>query len=447
MANTQPGYSYYNAAGQYVTNNANGVPQPAKGGSPQPPTPKKKVGNTKSGLSADLLWHPHLPSIAPALNGAMDTAYNVADSLNKSANSIDENTAAFTKPILGSISNLNDSFNKGLDNLTGLDNSMQKWFNGASKSIYDNIHVSSYIAGPIGALDGVVRDPLNPDTWSAMATSIMEKVSPGYAKKLNASMEKLHFDKLKKAPGLLFSSIKHLVKAIDNILAVPIALVSTIYYGIINYIRKIGKLINDAIQGFQELLFSFLDSIIPIGQILQLLQDISTLAGQIGGLASVFGGTTVLTGITTQLQSITTTITNAVTNPVYFVTQFLPGNVNQAISNAETFLTNPASIINKLLPQNIQEILSRVQDITGFGFNGNNSYNFAAVLKGDQPGIVESLLNKYTAQYKLLSPLVTKSGSPSPESQPALLQAGVYDKLNMVKFQPTPNPYAFHPKP
>lgn len=386
-------------------------------------------------------------SLSGTIGNASDNVYNSAAKLNSSASTFDKDTAAFAKSFVPTIDNINNFFNNVDTDIDGINSKVNEFYG----SILTTVHAqtsgfSSHVGAIIGGLDGVVRDPLNPKNLSNMATAIMESVSPGSSKTLNNSMQNLHLDKLSKAPSLLFSSIQHLARAIDNILAIPIAFMSSIYNGLINLMRKIGKLINDLVQGFQQFILDFLDDLTGgvLKQVQQLLSDIGALAGQIQGIASVFGGVNNISQYTLQVNTFTTQINSAISNPLDTVIQYLPTNVSNGASQIIYTLDNPQTLINQFLPPQLSQLFAKVSLVTGYGFNGNMGYGFASVLQGLQGGVISGILDKFAAQYNILGPLLGQGAQPQPKNYTPQTDNG-YKYGHRYSFTPNPEPYAAAP--
>lgn len=382
----------------------------------------------------------------PKIQKSLATAiFDSAQTVSNAAGAFDRNTAAYAKSFLPALQTV-DNFFASADTTT---NNINKDVNNLYKSVLETVKketngFSEHVGAILGGLDGIARDPLNPKNLSNMATTIMERVSPGSSQKLNNSMQNLQLDKLSKAPALLFSSIHRLARGIDNLLSIPIAFISSIYNGLINLMKRIGKLMNDLIQGFQDFLLSFLDSIIPIKQVMQLLNDIGTLAGQIQGIASVFQGVNVVSGYALQLNTFTTQINQALANPLDTVINYLPANITNSYSQIIYNAQNPQTIINQALPPQLSQIFAKVSSITGYGFNGNMGYGVASVLQGMQGGVITNILNNFAAQYKILGPLLAGGTPIEPESYQPETDNG-YAYGNRYAFKPDTEPYSVTP--
>jgi hypothetical protein len=377
-------------------------------------------------------------TLGTALSGATDSIYNTAASLNAGAVKIDKDTIYMSKGFEPILNNMDASFGAVQGSLKNLSEDIDAGFKSLSDSMYKSLSgFSVHTSAILGALDGVVKDPLNPDNIGNVISSLMETASPGSSQKLNGTFQKLNLDKISKAPGLLMGSVNHLITAIDNVLAIPIAFVSEIYYGLMAIIKQIGDLINQLMESVVNLLFDFLDSLIPIKQIMGFLQDVGNLAAQIGGIASVFGGVNAVTEFALQVTTFTTQVNSILGNPMNLVSSFIPNDVNQYLFA----LQNPQTIIDQFLPPQLSQALAKVSLITGYGFNGNMGYGFQSVLQGVQGGVIRGLATNFASQYGVLGPLVAGKALSTPQSYTPVLVAGKYVQGDVPYFVPN-TPYA-----
>jgi len=356
-------------------------------------------------------------SLTGAINSGANQIFDAAQSLDKAAGTWDKNTAAYAKSFIPSLEQLNKAFGSASGTLAGVNTSVNEFYAKALNSVREETKgFSTHLDAIVGGMDGIVKDPLNPKNLSNMATAILNAVSPGSASKVNQSMQNLQLDKLAKAPSLLFSGLQRLAKTIDNILSVPVAFASQIYFGLMGLIKQVGTLLNNLIQGFQQFIFDFLDQIIPLKEILQLLEDIGSLAGQIQGIASIFGGANIVSGFALQINTFTTQINSVLANPIDTVIGALPTDISKGYSDIMYNLQNPQNFINQFLPPELSQIFSKLSQITVYGFNGNMGYNFASILQGMQGGVINGVLTNFAAQYKILGPLLGGSNYEPPIS-------------------------------
>jgi hypothetical protein len=171
-------------------------------------------------------------------------------------------------------------------------------------------------------------------------------------------------------------------------------------------------------------LMDFIDSIIPINSILGLLSSISQIAGQIGNIAG-FLNISAITNITSQITGFTDQFTNALNNPLKFVSSLLPANISSALDdilNPENFIKGllpkqiqgfvdsaktPQSLVRDLLPPNLRDGFDRVSQMSGFGYQGNAGWGFKKALDGTQGTALSNIMENYKDKLGVLGPLLT----------------------------------------
>jgi hypothetical protein len=356
-----------------------------------------------------LFWLPSRigNSLGKAVGGANKSFYNLASDFNSATGTWDDSTAAWAKTFVLDLENVNRYFSDLASLGPNIETSVNRFYVRALNSVRKQVGTfSDHAAATVTDLSLVARNPLDFQVVSNAAARIMNRVSPGSSNNLNQTIQNLHLDKLAKAPSLLFSGLQRLARAIDNVLSIPIAFVSSVYYGVMAFIRQIGTTLNNLLQGFQKFIFNFLDEIIPLTEILQLLNDIGTLAGQIQGIASVFSGVNVVSGFALQINTFTNQINSIVTNPLDTAIGALPTDISRGFSEIMNGLQNPQSLINQFLPPELSQLFSKITLITGYGFNGNMGYSFAGLLNNARGGVINSILTDFAAQYKILGPLL-----------------------------------------
>lgn len=282
--------------------------------------------------------------------------------------------------------------------------------------------VSDFMGSTLGTLTGVLKDPLSTNGLGNVATNLLNNVSPGFGDKVNGSITNLNLQNLVNLPTQIFSSIDHLITAVDNILAIPLSLLAEVYYGYMEIMKSISKLISNLMNAFTEFIMDFLDSIIPVKQILALLNQVQILANQIGGIATTFLGANQITGFANQVIDFSRQIGGVLNNPLDLVVSVLPQEVNQFINTLQT----PQQFINNILPPQLSQAFGTITSMTGFGFNGNMGFGFQSVLEGLQGGAIRSILSQFAAQYNVLAPLLGGIGNSRPESYAPNLIGGRY---------------------
>jgi hypothetical protein len=291
--------------------------------------------------------------------------------------------------------------------------------------------VSSFIGSTLYTLTGVMKDPVGaaldlPNTIGSM----MDRVNPGFKARYIASYRKNNIDKLTEMPGQMFGSAQQLIRAVDNILAVPVNLISDIYYGFMDLIGQINDFINGLFESLQKFFNLMIDGLFP--GLTDFLTQLADFANQIGGIAQIFSGSSQILGFTNQIIQGANLINGVIQDPVGFAFQYAPPEVSTVLN----YLQNPQNIINQFLPPQLSEAFATIQNITGFGFNGNMGYGLQSVLEGFQGGVLTSILQGFATQFSILAPLFGNG---------ELLLPGGYSNELEVRTAPDGTPYNVDP--
>lgn len=329
---------------------------------------------------------------------------------------VDRSGYAYAKSyekFLGPLGQQITNINTGLDRVnTTITNSLSKYSDQIRLALEP---ISDFIGSTLGTLTGILKDPLGTNGLGNVITNLLNNVSPGYGNQINGTITNLNLQALANFPKQLFSSVDHLITAVDNILAIPLNMLAQVYYGYMEIMKNISKLLSNLMNGFQEFIFNFLDSIIPIQSILDLLSQVSTLANQIGGIATTFLGANQITGFANQVINFSSQIGTILNSPLDFAFSVLPQEINQQVSQVLYNVQNPQQIINQFLPPELSQSFAKISSMTGFGFNGNMGFGFQSVLQGLQGGVIRSVLTNYAAQYNVLAPLLAGTGNNQPK--------------------------------
>jgi len=269
--------------------------------------------------------------------------------------------------------------------------------------------VSSFVGSTLYTLTGVMKNPLGsvfdlPNTVSSM----MNQVNPSLAANFTATYKKHNIDKLAEMPGMLFGNIQQIVKAIDGVLAVPIGLITDVYRGFMDLMGQINDFINGVFEALTKAFQNLVTQLVP--GLPQFLNQITVFANQIGGISQIFSGSNQILGFTNQLIQGANMLNGFIQNPLDVVFSYTPPELSQGLY----ILQNPQQLINNFLPPQLSEVFSKIQSVTGFGFNGNMGFGLQSVLEGLQGGVLSSILEGFATQFSILSPLFTGQSVPPP---------------------------------
>jgi hypothetical protein len=263
--------------------------------------------------------------------------------------------------------------------------------------------VSSFMGSTLGTLTGILQDPVGsaravPNTLSAM----MNKTNPELAAKFEAMFKKHNVDKLAELPQLIFGSVNHVVQTIDKTIAVPLNIVTDIYYGVMDIMKQINDLVSKAFELLRIFLANIIRSVLP--GILEFLTAVADFANQISGIASIFSGFEKITTFATSIQTYANKFNGIIRDPVtYVLANYSPPQLRSALYTLE----NPQELIKNLVPQSVIDFYSKISRITGVGFNGNMGYGLQAVLEAQRGGVLSNVMQSFATQFPILAPLYT----------------------------------------
>lgn len=266
--------------------------------------------------------------------------------------------------------------------------------------------VSSFLGEVLGTLTGIAQDPLGSVALLPRSiAALVEKVNPQFAAKLEGTFKKYKMDSLANLPGQIVGSIRNILTLVDAVLSLPVIILQDIYQGLM----ELMDFVSDLVDSFMSFIYNFffgpdgiLNNILPIGQILAFVEEVSALAGEIGGIAGAFLGSNPVTGVTNLVQNYSNQVGSFLQNPFDALFAYAPPQVSQALY----LIRNPQQMINSILPPQLSQLFAQVSSATGFGFNGNMGYGFASVLNGLRGGVLSSILTNFSAQYPILTPLL-----------------------------------------
>lgn len=269
--------------------------------------------------------------------------------------------------------------------------------------------VSSFIGSTLGTLTGLMGNPIGgtlnlPNTVGYM----MDRLNPSLKAKFQATYAKYNIDKLAEMPNQLFGSAQMLAKSVDKILSLPIGIISDIYKGYMDLMGQINDFVNSMFEILQTFFNSLLDNLFP--GLTDFLNQLTAFANQIGGIAQIFGASTQVLGFTNQIIQGANQLNSFIQNPFDLVFAYAPEQLTQGLYS----LQNPQQLINQYLPPQLSEYFSKIESITGFGFNGNMGFGLESVLQGFQNGVLSGILQGFATQFSILAPLFSGASAPGP---------------------------------
>lgn len=285
----------------------------------------------------------------------------------------------------------------------------------ANQAISDTLKpISSFMGATLYSLTNVMKDPLGAITdLPNTIRPLLDAISPTLYSKFVGSYKNFNLGKIFEIPGQIVGSIQSFIGLVDQILAIPIQLISDLYAGLMEIMAAISDAINSIFDFIQQFLINIIDNLFP--GLTDFLTQLTAFAGQIGGIANLFLGVNQITAFTNNLINFSNLLNGVIQNPLDFAFSLLPPSFNQGLY----LIQNPQQIVNNLLGQipGLNNFLGNISQITGFGLNGNMGYGLQSVLQGLQGGVLSGILNGFATQFSILAPLF--SGLPTAGPQGA----------------------------
>jgi hypothetical protein len=292
---------------------------------------------------------------------------------------------------------------------------------GDIRGIKDSINqelqpVSSFVGSTLGTLTNVLQNPLGaPEAIGRAIGKMVDDSNPGFMDKLDATLKKYKVDELQHLPSQILGGIKSLASTLDAILSVPLALAADIYNGVMQLIQEMSDLLNSVTGAIMDLIFGpkgLLDSLVPIGPLLEFLSTVSEVVSIAGPILGSFSGLTAVTSVVGEIGSVSSLAQGALSNPLSLASAYLPPGASMAVGA----FRNPQMLLSQLIPPSINQQLGKIGSLPGLGFVGNLGYSLGGTLQSLQGGIISNIVDQYTSQLGILGPLLHQQSTGNPVS-------------------------------
>ena len=314
--------------------------------------------------------------------------------------SVAKSTASASASIAGGISQAGDAIAGSIGKFS---DSLDKVFE----------PVSSTLGQMLGTLTNVLQNPLGaPFAIGEALVSVVDKISPNFANKLDATFKKYKAEDLMNIPSQVYGSIRNLAGIADAILSLPFAILEDIYQGLMEIMQELADFLDTIMSAIFELLFEFLDSILPITELLEFLSVCGEALSLVGGITGMFSGLTQVTSVVQSGLSYISQAQSTLSNPQQLLTAYLPSGVTSAISS----IRNPQQLLDQLIPGEIMGQLQNIGSAAGLGFSSNLGYGLEGVFAAAKKGFVTSILDEFESQAGILKPLLGQGQNTNPLS-------------------------------
>jgi len=377
-------------------------------------------GSTKRGF-----FEKALGSVSGTATRALTGANQTAGSINEELGKFNEWMILQTRNLAKTSSFLSEGINDATSGITGsiaglsegITSEIQSWKQEMNEALKP---VSTSIGSAVGTLESVVRDPLGaPQMLSNGMMYVLDKISPRFANEVEGAFKGIELENLANLPGQMMGSLRSLTLAADALLSVPFTIISDIYNGLLDIMEEIANLIDSVVSAIFDFFFGpggLLDSILPISEILSLLEAIGELANFVGGIAQLAGGFNVVTNITGQITGAVSDISSIIQNPLQLAQSYIPGfnQATGAIGQVTGALRNPEQFI----PASVKGQIDKISSIPGLGFVSNFGTSIGDTLEGLKGGVLTKAFDEYAKQIPIIAPLLNQQ--PGADQQAAV---------------------------
>ena len=280
--------------------------------------------------------------------------------------------------------------------------------------------ISSAVGSSVDTATAIVRNPLGaPFILANSMVSIIDKISPEFANKLDSQFKSVNVKNLENLPSKMMGSIKHLAFAADALLSVPFEIMSDLYNGLLDIMEAMADVIDGIVSAAIQLIlnntiYAILDSVL-LEEIMTFLNEVGELASFVGDIANLAGGFSMITDITSQVTSYSDGLSDALSDPLQLASSYFP-QLQQGlgfVGEITDTLRDPENLLKQYLPPQIGEQMKKISQLPGLGFVGDRGYGVGGILETLSDGVFTKAINNFSNQSPVLNGLFNKTSEPS----------------------------------
>ena len=356
------------------------------------------------------------PNLANYISSVFGVAVNGANSAAGAINAASGTLDRYTKNAIQTLFSVENSIggavgsasNAVSGSLGGAANSITQGIASAKQDLNELLKpVSAFTGSTLGTLTNLMRDPLGaPLAIANSIAAVIDKVSPGFVNRMDATFKKFKVDDLLNLPTQIMGSIRNLLGIVDQLLAVPFGIMKDLYMGLMSIMQSISDFLDSIISSIFDFFFGpggLLDSIFPVSEILAFLDAVGELASFFGQITSFFGGFAAVDNILSQATSFASQATSILGNPAAIAQSYLNSAVGS--SGAGQILgaiRNPQQFLNSIIPPQVSGLLGQIGGAPGLGFGSNTGYGFGGVMSSLGQGVISQLMGQYAPQAAII---------------------------------------------
>lgn len=247
--------------------------------------------------------------------------------------------------------------------------------------------------------------------------SLLNRISPRLQQEMHALQSALHLDKLSHLPGQIMGSVRHVMSAVNKLLAAPAHIMYDLFKGAIGAVQKMAAMVNGVFKTLQNLAQKAVGMVAgALGGVVQglvgnIMSALGPLASKLGNLTKAFGGMSLLNNFSNSLLGKLGSIPNAIgANMLGKINLKNPLDASKIFNNPKLGmlrgfqLNNPLEAKNKLIPASISKNMDTVMGkASSFGMVGNMGSGLTKSLDSVKSGVLASILGNFSSQAGILN--------------------------------------------
>jgi hypothetical protein len=182
--------------------------------------------------------------------------------------------------------------------------------------------------------------------------------------------------------------------------------------------QELADFLDSIISAIFQLIFDFLDELLPITELLEFLSVCGEILSLVGGITGMFSGLTQVTSVVQSGLSYISQAQSMLSSPQQLLTAYLPSGVTGAISQGLSYIRNPQQVLDQLIPGDIMGQLQSIGSVPGLGFSSNLGYGLEGVFAAAKQGFITSILDEFESQAGILKPLLGQGQNTNPLADP-----------------------------
>ena len=355
-----------------------------------------------------------LASITNTAESATDLLENTDGWMIKQVESLKRTSSFISDGITSATNQTTEAISGVTEGITNFQNEAIHDIQGWSASLKKTLEPIG-LASALGDLTEVAKNPLGaPQFVANTATSIINKINPGFISEMDNAYKSLKLESLTHLPSKMMGSIRSLATAADAILSVPFEIMSDVYNGLMDILDAIADLIDAVVATVMNILMSIvkalIDAIIPVDELLEFFSAVSELGSFIGDIGGMVGGFTAVTNIADQMTGLASSATGLLNNPLQAIPGISQGigSVTGAVGQVTGALRNP----EQFLPASIGNQIKNLSNMSGLGFVGNLGFSVGDTLDSLSQGVFATALQKFSDKAPMLGQFLNQPTAP-----------------------------------